>query len=117
MVETGAQEAGAWGTGSQRPPRASEADRLPCVCVCVCVCVCLHCVLSNPGLRELPAELGQLGNLWQLDIEDLNISNVPADIRKEGRVPLVNSPLGKTAPFQLSRAWGGDSWAPPGAFH
>lgn len=44
-------------------------------------------VLSNPGLRELPAELGQLSNLWQLDIEDLHISNVPADIRKEGRVP------------------------------
>lgn len=40
---------------------------------------------SNPGLRELPPELGQLGNLWQLDIEDLNISNVPAEVRKEGR--------------------------------
>ncbi|XP_004593208.2 leucine-rich repeat serine/threonine-protein kinase 1 [Ochotona princeps] len=39
---------------------------------------------NNPGLRELPAELGQLSNLWQLDIEDLHISNVPADIRKEG---------------------------------
>ncbi|XP_015424594.1 PREDICTED: LOW QUALITY PROTEIN: leucine-rich repeat serine/threonine-protein kinase 1 [Myotis davidii] len=39
---------------------------------------------NNPGLRELPPELGQLGNLWQLDIEDLNISNVPAEIRKEG---------------------------------
>ncbi|XP_073657435.1 leucine-rich repeat serine/threonine-protein kinase 1 isoform X4 [Tursiops truncatus] len=39
---------------------------------------------NNPGLRELPPELGQLGNLWQLDIEDLNVSNVPAEIRKEG---------------------------------
>ncbi|KAJ1069628.1 hypothetical protein K5549_006212 [Capra hircus] len=39
---------------------------------------------NNPSLRELPPELGQLGNLWQLDIEDLNISNVPAEIRKEG---------------------------------
>ncbi|XP_037001810.2 leucine-rich repeat serine/threonine-protein kinase 1 isoform X1 [Artibeus jamaicensis] len=39
---------------------------------------------NNPGLRELPEELGQLGNLWQLDIEDLNISNVPVEIRKEG---------------------------------
>uniref|UniRef100_A0A8C6QHT0 Leucine-rich repeat serine/threonine-protein kinase 1 n=2 Tax=Nannospalax galili TaxID=1026970 RepID=A0A8C6QHT0_NANGA len=39
---------------------------------------------NNPGLRELPPELGQLGNLWQLDIEDVNISNVPAEIRKEG---------------------------------
>lgn len=45
---------------------------------------CLVCY-SNPGLRELPPELGQLGNLWQLDIEDLNISNVPAEVRKEGR--------------------------------
>ncbi|XP_038602280.1 leucine-rich repeat serine/threonine-protein kinase 1 isoform X2 [Tachyglossus aculeatus] len=39
---------------------------------------------NNPGLRELPPELGQLANLWQLDIEELNISNVPAEIRKEG---------------------------------
>uniref|UniRef100_A0A286XAK7 non-specific serine/threonine protein kinase n=1 Tax=Cavia porcellus TaxID=10141 RepID=A0A286XAK7_CAVPO len=39
---------------------------------------------NNPGLRELPPELGQLGNLWQLDVEDLNITNVPVEIRKEG---------------------------------
>lgn len=44
---------------------------------------------SNPGLRELPVELGQLSNLWQLDIEDLVVNNVPAEIRKEGRVPQV----------------------------
>lgn len=44
---------------------------------------------SNPGLRELPIELGQLSNLWQLDIEDLVVNNVPAEIRKEGRVPRV----------------------------
>lgn len=40
---------------------------------------------SNPGIRELPPELGQLANLWQLDTEELNISNVPAEIRKEGK--------------------------------
>ncbi|XP_073764155.1 leucine-rich repeat serine/threonine-protein kinase 1 isoform X2 [Danio rerio] len=39
---------------------------------------------SNPGIQELPIELGQLSNLWQLDIEDLNISNIPADVRKDG---------------------------------
>ncbi|XP_048225127.1 LOW QUALITY PROTEIN: leucine-rich repeat serine/threonine-protein kinase 1 [Perognathus longimembris pacificus] len=39
---------------------------------------------NNPGLRELPPELGQLSNLWQLDMEDLHIGNVPADVRKEG---------------------------------
>ncbi|XP_004623505.1 leucine-rich repeat serine/threonine-protein kinase 1 [Octodon degus] len=39
---------------------------------------------NNPGLRELPPELGQLSNLWQLDVEDLSISNVPAEVRKEG---------------------------------
>nr|XP_033775868.1 leucine-rich repeat serine/threonine-protein kinase 1 isoform X1 [Geotrypetes seraphini]XP_033775869.1 leucine-rich repeat serine/threonine-protein kinase 1 isoform X1 [Geotrypetes seraphini]XP_033775870.1 leucine-rich repeat serine/threonine-protein kinase 1 isoform X1 [Geotrypetes seraphini] len=39
---------------------------------------------NNPGIRELPSELGQLAGLWQLDIDELNISNVPADIRKEG---------------------------------
>lgn len=50
------------------------------------------CVLSNPGLRELPPELGQLGNLWQLDIEDLSISNVPAEIRKEGRPSSASPP-------------------------
>uniref|UniRef100_A0AAY4E7H3 non-specific serine/threonine protein kinase n=1 Tax=Denticeps clupeoides TaxID=299321 RepID=A0AAY4E7H3_9TELE len=39
---------------------------------------------TNGGIQELPPELGQLPNLWQLDIEDLNISNVPVDVRKEG---------------------------------
>lgn len=39
---------------------------------------------SNPGIQELPAELGQLSNLWQLDIEELNISNVPADVCRDG---------------------------------
>uniref|UniRef100_A0A3P8N5J4 non-specific serine/threonine protein kinase n=1 Tax=Astatotilapia calliptera TaxID=8154 RepID=A0A3P8N5J4_ASTCA len=39
---------------------------------------------NNPGIRELPTELGQLSSLWQLDIEDLNITNVPHEIRKEG---------------------------------
>ncbi|XP_012867565.1 PREDICTED: leucine-rich repeat serine/threonine-protein kinase 1 isoform X1 [Dipodomys ordii] len=39
---------------------------------------------NNPSLRELPPELGQLSNLWQLDIEDLQVGNVPADVRKEG---------------------------------
>ncbi|XP_039628634.1 leucine-rich repeat serine/threonine-protein kinase 1 [Polypterus senegalus] len=39
---------------------------------------------NNPGIRELPCELGQLSNLWQLDIEDLNIGNVPAEVRKKG---------------------------------
>lgn len=40
---------------------------------------------SNPGIQELPVELGQLPNLWQLDIEDLNISNVPQSVRNEGK--------------------------------
>ncbi|KAI4891045.1 hypothetical protein NFI96_008640 [Prochilodus magdalenae] len=39
---------------------------------------------NNPGIQDLPVELGQLSNLWQLDIEELNISNVPADVRKDG---------------------------------
>lgn len=48
---------------------------------------CLTCSgNSNPGIRDLPAELGQLSNLWQLDIEDLNIANVPQEVRKEGTV-------------------------------
>uniref|UniRef100_A0A8D2L281 non-specific serine/threonine protein kinase n=1 Tax=Varanus komodoensis TaxID=61221 RepID=A0A8D2L281_VARKO len=39
---------------------------------------------SNSGIQELPPELGQLSNLWQLDIEELDIGNLPAEIRKEG---------------------------------
>ncbi|XP_042617266.1 leucine-rich repeat serine/threonine-protein kinase 1-like [Cyprinus carpio] len=39
---------------------------------------------SNPGIQELPIELGQLSNLWQLDIEDLNITNIPADVSVGG---------------------------------
>ncbi|XP_066492192.1 leucine-rich repeat serine/threonine-protein kinase 1 [Tiliqua scincoides] len=39
---------------------------------------------NNAGIQELPPELGQLANLWQLDIEELNIINLPAEIRKEG---------------------------------
>uniref|UniRef100_A0A8C9V6H9 non-specific serine/threonine protein kinase n=1 Tax=Scleropages formosus TaxID=113540 RepID=A0A8C9V6H9_SCLFO len=39
---------------------------------------------NNPGIRELPAELGLLSNLWQLDIDGLNISNVPSEVRSEG---------------------------------
>ncbi|MEE6503637.1 hypothetical protein FKM82_004886 [Ascaphus truei] len=39
---------------------------------------------SNPGIRDLPPELGQLAALWQLDLEELNITNLPAEIRKEG---------------------------------
>lgn len=63
------------------------------------------CPLSNPGLRELPAELGQLSNLWQLDIEDLNITNVPAEIKKEGR-------LSKAAPLPTPAAPGREDSSP-----
>nr|XP_016852407.1 PREDICTED: leucine-rich repeat serine/threonine-protein kinase 1 isoform X2 [Anolis carolinensis] len=38
---------------------------------------------NNAGIHELPPELGQLANLWQLDLEELNIGNLPAEIRKE----------------------------------
>ena len=62
------------------------------MCVCVYSLVVDTSVFSNPGLRELPPELGQLGNLWQLDTEDLTISNVPAEIRKEGRASAALSP-------------------------
>ncbi|XP_034523844.1 leucine-rich repeat serine/threonine-protein kinase 1-like [Ailuropoda melanoleuca] len=46
---------------------------------------------NNPGLRELTSELGQLSNLWQLDIEDLNINNVPMEIKKEEHMESVPS--------------------------
>nr|XP_060611914.1 leucine-rich repeat serine/threonine-protein kinase 1 [Anolis sagrei ordinatus] len=38
---------------------------------------------NNAGIHELPPELGQLANLWQLDLEELSIGNLPAEIRKE----------------------------------
>ncbi|XP_072004717.1 leucine-rich repeat serine/threonine-protein kinase 1 isoform X1 [Engystomops pustulosus] len=44
---------------------------------------------NNPGIRELPPELGQLVSLWQLDLEDLNITNLPPEIRKEGPVTIL----------------------------
>ncbi|CAH2274383.1 leucine-rich repeat serine threonine- kinase 1 [Pelobates cultripes] len=44
---------------------------------------------SNAGIKELPAELGQLTSLWQLDLEDLNITNLPVEIRKEGPVTIL----------------------------
>uniref|UniRef100_A0A674AEA6 non-specific serine/threonine protein kinase n=1 Tax=Salmo trutta TaxID=8032 RepID=A0A674AEA6_SALTR len=59
---------------------------------------------NNPGIRELPAELGQLSNLWQLDIEDLNITNVPQDIRKEGPASVLSflrAHLRKAEPCKL----------------
>ncbi|XP_006872218.1 PREDICTED: leucine-rich repeat serine/threonine-protein kinase 1 [Chrysochloris asiatica] len=45
---------------------------------------------NNPGIRELPQGLGQLRNLWQLDVEDLHILNVPAEIQKEGPKAMIS---------------------------
>lgn len=59
---------------------------------------------NNPGIRELPAELGQLSNLWQLDTEDLNISNVPQEVRKEGPTSVLaflRAQLRKAEPCKL----------------
>ncbi|KAL6112664.1 lrrk1 [Pungitius sinensis] len=59
---------------------------------------------NNPGIRELPAELSQLSNLWQLDIEDLNITNVPQEVQKEGATSVLaflRAQLRKAEPFKL----------------
>ncbi|XP_067454140.1 leucine-rich repeat serine/threonine-protein kinase 1 isoform X1 [Thunnus thynnus] len=59
---------------------------------------------NNPGIRELPAELGQLSNLWQLDIEDLPITNVPQEVRKEGPASVLaflRAHLRKAEPCKL----------------
>ncbi|XP_035387696.1 leucine-rich repeat serine/threonine-protein kinase 1 isoform X1 [Electrophorus electricus] len=61
-------------------------NQLECVPLSVCALKNLSelYLSNNPGIQELPADLGQLTNLWQLDIEGLNISNVPADVSKDG---------------------------------
>ncbi|KAM9461021.1 leucine-rich repeat serine/threonine-protein kinase 1 [Clarias gariepinus] len=61
-------------------------NQLDCVPPSVCTLKTLSelYLSNNPGIQELPAELGQLSNLWQLDIEELNISNVPADVCRDG---------------------------------
>ncbi|XP_036442121.1 leucine-rich repeat serine/threonine-protein kinase 1 [Colossoma macropomum] len=61
-------------------------NQLECVPLSVCALKNLSelYLSNNPGIQDLPAELGQLSNLWQLDIEELNITNVPADVRKDG---------------------------------
>uniref|UniRef100_A0A4W3H6W8 non-specific serine/threonine protein kinase n=1 Tax=Callorhinchus milii TaxID=7868 RepID=A0A4W3H6W8_CALMI len=59
---------------------------------------------NNPGIRDLPPELGQLANLWQLDIEELNITNVSAEVRKEGPVSVLGylrAQLRKAEPCKL----------------
>ncbi|XP_032906424.1 leucine-rich repeat serine/threonine-protein kinase 1 [Amblyraja radiata] len=59
---------------------------------------------NNPGIRELPAELGQLSNLWQLDIDQLNISNVPIEIRNQGPTAVLaflRAHLRKAEPCRL----------------
>ncbi|XP_064192700.1 leucine-rich repeat serine/threonine-protein kinase 1 isoform X1 [Anguilla rostrata] len=59
---------------------------------------------NNPGIRELPSELGQLSNLWQLDIEDLNISNIPPEVKKEGPAAVLGylrAHLRKAEPCKL----------------
>ncbi|CAL8349402.1 unnamed protein product [Merluccius merluccius] len=59
---------------------------------------------NNPLIRELPVELGQLSNLWQLDVEDLNISNVPQEVLKEGAASILaflRAHLRKAEPCRL----------------
>ncbi|CAN9506910.1 unnamed protein product [Ophioblennius macclurei] len=81
-------------------------NQLECVPLSVCG---LHSLTelylsNNPGIRELPAELGQLSNLWQLDIEDLNITNVPQEVRKEGpasSLAYLRAHLRKAEPCKL----------------
>ncbi|CAL9701299.1 unnamed protein product [Knipowitschia caucasica] len=59
---------------------------------------------NNSAITELPVELGQLSNLWQLDIENLNITNVPQNIQKEGTFSILSflrAHLRKAAPCHL----------------
>ncbi|XP_072321953.1 leucine-rich repeat serine/threonine-protein kinase 1 [Eucyclogobius newberryi] len=61
-------------------------------------------VSNNSGIRELPVELGQLSNLWQLDIENLNITNVPPNVQREGTMSVLaflRAHLRKAEPCRL----------------
>ena len=62
--------------------------------------------VSNLLIRELPVELGQLSNLWQLDVEDLNITNIPQEVRKEGTRP-VSFTSSAPAPKGERKQWAG----------
>uniref|UniRef100_A0A3P8RJX0 non-specific serine/threonine protein kinase n=1 Tax=Amphiprion percula TaxID=161767 RepID=A0A3P8RJX0_AMPPE len=81
-------------------------NQLECVPQSVCS---LHSLTelylsNNPGIRLLPAELGQLSNLWQLDIDDLNITNVPPEVKKEGPASVLaflRANLRKAEPCKL----------------
>ncbi|XP_041840522.1 leucine-rich repeat serine/threonine-protein kinase 1 isoform X2 [Melanotaenia boesemani] len=66
-------------------------NQLDCVPQSVCGLLSLTelYLSSNPGIRELPPELGQLSNLWQLDMEELNITNVPPAVRNEGAASVL----------------------------
>uniref|UniRef100_A0A8C4ZLF4 non-specific serine/threonine protein kinase n=1 Tax=Gadus morhua TaxID=8049 RepID=A0A8C4ZLF4_GADMO len=81
-------------------------NHLECVPASLCGLVNLsELYLSNNLLiRELPVELGQLSNLWQLDVEDLNITNVPQEVRKEGAASILaylRAHLRKAEPCKL----------------
>ncbi|XP_060116064.1 leucine-rich repeat serine/threonine-protein kinase 1 [Heteronotia binoei] len=61
---------------------------------------------NNRGIQELPPELGQLSNLWQLDIEELAIANLPAEVRKEGPktvLAFLRAQLRKAEPCHLMK--------------
>ncbi|KAM8894430.1 leucine-rich repeat serine/threonine-protein kinase 1 [Spinachia spinachia] len=81
-------------------------NQLECVpkSVCGLHSLCELYLSNNPGIRELPADLSRLSNLWQLDIEDLRITNVPQEVRKEGAASVLaflRALLRKAEPFKL----------------
>ncbi|KAM8889549.1 leucine-rich repeat serine/threonine-protein kinase 1 isoform 3-T3 [Synchiropus picturatus] len=81
-------------------------NQLECVPQSVCDLLALNelYLSNNPGIRELPVELGQLPNLWQLDVENLNITNVPQEVLSEGPVSVLaylRAHLRKAEPCKL----------------
>ncbi|XP_077376573.1 leucine-rich repeat serine/threonine-protein kinase 1 [Festucalex cinctus] len=61
-------------------------NHLECVPPSVCALASLRelYLADNAGIRELPPEVSSLSNLWQLDVDNVDIGNVPQDVRSKG---------------------------------
>lgn len=71
--------------------------------ICCLTSLCELDLSHNPSLRQLPAELGNLKNIWNLRLTNLNINDVPFtfDERNHAKtvLPYLRVKLRKSVPF------------------